>query len=210
MKVIAIDGPAGSGKSSIGHGVAAALGLDYLDTGAMYRAVTVAALERGIDRDSPTALAELAASVSIDVDEGSVLLDGCDVTAAIRTTEVDRAVSQVAATPGVRSVLVERQRAWAGDHGGGVIEGRDIGTVVFPDATLKLYLTARPEVRAARRADERGGSNVATVAAELERRDTADSVRAASPLTTAPDALTIDTSDRDVATIVASILELIP
>lgn len=210
MKVIAIDGPAGSGKSSIGHGVAQALGLDYLDTGAMYRAVTVAALERGTDRDSPTALADLAGSVSIEVDGGSVLLDGSDVTTTIRTTEVDRAVSQVAATPGVRSVLVERQRKWAADHGGGVIEGRDIGTVVFPDATLKLYLTARPEVRAARRAGERSGSDTATVAAELERRDTADSRRAASPLTIAPDALTIDTSDRDVATIVASILELIP
>lgn len=209
MRVIAIDGPAGSGKSTVGRRVAEELGLDYLDTGAMYRAVTVAALTRGVDPSDDRAVAALAERVTVNVDASGVTVDGHDVTDAIRTVEVDRAVSGVAANPDVRRVLVERQRGWARERDGGVIEGRDIGTVVFPDATLKLYFTARPEVRAARRAGERTGTDTATVAAELDRRDTADSRRATSPLTTATDATTIDTSDRDVGTIVAEVLELL-
>lgn len=207
MRVIAIDGPAGSGKSTVGRRVAAALDLEYLDTGAMYRAVTVSAMHRGTDLSDPTAVADVAGDTAIVIAGGTVSIDGRDITDVIRTTEVDAAVSGVAANPEVRRVLVAAQRAWATERGGGVIEGRDIGTVVFPDATLKLYFTAREEVRAARRAGERAGSDTATIAAALHRRDTADSQRTASPLSTADDAVVIDTSDRGVDAIVDEILE---
>src|SRR5688500_6788359 len=141
MRVIAIDGPAGSGKSTIGRALAARLGLEYLDTGAMYRSVTFAALRRGIEPTDGIAIAALARGLRLVV-AARVLVDDEDATDAIRGPEVTGAVSAVAANPEVRRELVRRQQAWAGERGGGVIEGRDIGTVVFPDAELKVYLTA--------------------------------------------------------------------
>lgn len=209
-KVIAIDGPAGSGKSTVARALAERLGLGYLDTGAMYRAVTVSALNKGVDVSDPDAVTPLASSLDLRLDGTSVWADGVDVTEAIRDPETSRAVSQVAKIAGVRHELVARQRAWVADHGGGVVEGRDIATVVFPDATLKLYLTARPEVRAARRAGELGQSDTAAVAAEIAQRDATDSARDASPLAVADDATVVDTSDREVAAIVEGILELLP
>ena len=210
MLVIAIDGPAGSGKSTVARALAEHLGVGYLDTGAMYRAVTVTALDRGIDPGDADAVRALAEALELRLDGTTVWADGVDVTEAIRTPATSAAVSQVAKIAGVRRELVARQRAWVADHGGGVVEGRDIATVVFPDATLKLYLTARPEVRAARRAGELGNGDTAAVAAELARRDATDSERAESPLTVADDATVVDTSDRDVPGIVAHILSLLP
>lgn len=209
-KVIAIDGPAGSGKSTVARALAERLGLGYLDTGAMYRAVTVAALGKGVDVSDPDRVAPLASAIDLRLEGTTVWADGADVTEAIRTPETSRAVSQVAKIPEVRRELVARQRAWVADHGGGVVEGRDIATVVFPDAMLKLYLTARPEVRAARRAGELGQTDTAAVAAEIAQRDATDSARDASPLAVADDALVVDTSDRDVTAIVEAILELLP
>jgi cytidylate kinase len=209
-KVIAIDGPAGSGKSTVARALAERLGLGYLDTGAMYRAVTVAALGKGVDVSDPDRVAPLASAIDLRLEGTTVWADGADVTDAIRTPETSRAVSQVAKIPEVRRELVARQRAWVADHGGGVVEGRDIATVVFPDAMLKLYLTARPEVRAARRAGELGQTDTAAVAAEIAQRDATDSARDASPLAVADDAIVVDTSDRDVTAIVEAILELLP
>ena len=154
MRVVAIDGPAGSGKSTVARSLAERLGLRYLDTGAMYRAVTFAALRRNIDPADGEPVAALARRVDLDVTLEYVRVDGVDATIEIRGPEVTRAVSTVAANADVRSELVARQRDWAAKHGGGVIEGRDIGSVVFPDAELKVYLDARPEVRAARRSKE--------------------------------------------------------
>ncbi len=201
MRVIAIDGPAGSGKSTIGRAVAAALALEYLDTGAMYRSVTFAALARGIDPSDADAIAALAAEVTIVVAE-RVTVDGEDATAAIRGPEVTSAVSAVAANPAVREELVGRQRAWAVERGGGVLEGRDIGTVVFPEAVLKVYLTASEEERRRRRAAEAGEE----VAQDIARRDEADSSRAVAPLHAAEDAIVIDTTGRPIADIVQEVL----
>ena len=207
MMVIAIDGPAGSGKSTVARRLAVRLDLDYLDTGAMYRCVTFAALRRNLDPEDGDALAALARNVELDVADGVVNVDGIDASVEIRGPEVTRAVSIVAANPEVRAELVARQRRWAAEHGGGVIEGRDIGTVVFPDARLKLYLTARPEVRAARRSKEVTDLDYDTVAADLARRDTLDSNRVASPLSLADDAVSVDTSDLSVDEIVEQIVE---
>lgn len=201
MRVIAIDGPAGSGKSTIGRRLAAALDLEYLDTGAMYRSVTFAALGRGIDPTDAEAVAELAATLTIVVAE-RVTVDGEDATAAIRGPEVTKAVSAVAANPAVRAEMVRRQRAWAAERGGGVMEGRDIGTVVFPDATLKVYLTADEDERLRRRAVEAGEE----VARDIVRRDQADSTRTTSPLYAAEDALVIDTTGRSIDDIVEEVL----
>ncbi|MFP3899838.1 MAG: (d)CMP kinase [Acidimicrobiia bacterium] len=202
MKVIAIDGPAGSGKSTVARRLAERLGLAYLDTGAMYRAVTFAALRRGIDPDDVEPVARLAESVDLEVDTGGVRVDGVDATIEIRGPEVSRAVSLVAANPAVRAAMVRRQREWAARHGGGVLEGRDIGTVVFPDASLKVYLNARPEVRAERRAAEVTNLDYETVAADLARRDALDQGRGESPLRPAADAVQLDTSDLTVDEIV--------
>ena len=149
--VIAIDGPAGAGKSTVGRAVAQRLGLDYLDTGAMYRAVAFAALRHGIPVTDDDAVADLARAMDLSVSDGGVLVDGVDATLAIRGRDVTEAVSAVAANTPVREELRARQRQWADEHGGGVIEGRDIGTVVFPDAALKLFITANPRTRAERR-----------------------------------------------------------
>ena len=201
MRVIAIDGPAGSGKSTIGRALAARLGLEYLDTGAMYRSVAFAALGRGIDPGDLEAVADLAATLTIVVAD-RVLVDGEDATEAIRGPEVTKAVSAVAQNPDVRSELVRRQREWAAERDGGVIEGRDIGTVVFPDAELKVYLTADEAERLRRRAVEAGEE----VARDIARRDHADASRAASPMYAADDALVIDTTGRPIGEIVEEVL----
>jgi cytidylate kinase len=194
VRVIAIDGPAGSGKSTVARHVAERLGLDYLDTGAMYRAVALAALQQGVDPSEHDRLGALAAEVVVEESP------------AIRSPEVTKAVSAVAAVPAVRAELVRRQREWAAAHDGGVIEGRDIGTVVFPDAELKVFLTASEDERARRRGDEVGARNYDAVAADLARRDQLDSGRAVSPLVVADDALVIDTTGRDVDEIVEEVL----
>lgn len=202
--VIAIDGPAGSGKSTVAKRLAAALELEYLDTGAMYRSVAFAALARGIDPDGESErIAELARMSQIDVrSDGTVLVDGIDVTIQIRGPEVTRAVSAVAAIPEVRAELVSRQREWARRRNGGVLEGRDIGSVVFPDARLKVYLNASPDVRAARRAGEVTDLDYDTVAADLARRDAYDSGRSTDPLTRADGAIELDTSDMTIDEVV--------
>ncbi len=194
---IAIDGPAGAGKSTVSRAVAGALGVDRLDTGAMYRAVAWAALERRVDLGDHPALAALAESMQMDVGE-RVVADGTDITEAIRQPDVNQAVSVVAASAAVRAVLVSRQRRWVTEHGGGVVEGRDIGSVVFPHADLKVYLTASPEERARRRSEE-GADGVA-------RRDRLDSTRSASPLEVADGAHVVDTTDRSVDDVVKEVL----
>ena len=204
MRVLAIDGPAGSGKSTVARRLADELGLGYLDTGAMYRAVAFAALRRGLDPAAGEAVAELARQVDIEIGD-TVRVDGEDATLEIRGVAVTTAVSAVAANPGVRTELVRRQRAWAEARGGGVLEGRDIGTVVFPDAALKVYLTASEDERARRRAVEMGASE-ADVATDMARRDRIDSTRSASPLSVPADALVIDTTGRSVDDIVTEVI----
>lgn len=210
MRVIAIDGPAGSGKSTVARRIAERLGLEYLDTGAMYRAVAFAALRRGIDPAESERVAQMMGDIEIEVETESVRVDRVDATIEIRGQEVTRAVSIVAANAEVRRELVARQRAWAERRGGGVIEGRDIGTVVFPDADLKVYLTARPEVRAGRRHKEVSDLNYEEVAADMARRDTLDSTREIDPLQEAQGATVIDTSDLGVDDIVDEVLGLLP
>jgi cytidylate kinase len=202
--IIAIDGPVGSGKSTVARRVAELLGYTHLDSGAMYRAVAWKALRAGVPLDSPADLEKLAGAVRIDLQPRGgklhVLLDGEDITEQIRTTEVSRAASVVAAVAGVRRPLVEEQRR-AGAQGGVVMEGRDIGTVVFPQADLKIYLDASPEVRAARRLkelEEKGeGSNLAKVLADVRERDRRDREREASPLVRAGDAVVVDNTAMD-------------
>lgn len=208
--VIAIDGPAGSGKSTVGKRLAAQLGLEYLDTGAMYRGVTFAALRRGIDPAEADVVARLARQVELELTEDRLVVDGVDASIEIRGPEVTRAVSIVAANPAVRAELVRRQREWAVERGGGVLEGRDIGSVVFPDAALKVYLTAAPEVRAARRSQEVTDLSYETVAADLARRDALDQGRAESPLSLAEGAVVVDTTDREIDDIVADLAARLP
>ncbi|MGI8759660.1 MAG: (d)CMP kinase [Acidimicrobiales bacterium] len=206
MRVIAIDGPAGSGKSTVARRLAERLGLAYLDTGAMYRAVAFAALRRGIDPGDEEPVTRMTEHLEITVDDGRVTVDGVDASIEIRGPEVTRAVSAVAANRAVRAELVCRQREWVARQDGGVVEGRDIGTVVFPDAELKAYLSARLEVRAGRRHQEVADMDYEAVAADMARRDTVDSEREADPLFCADDALQIDTSDRDIDEIVEELL----
>jgi cytidylate kinase len=208
MRVIAIDGPAGSGKSTVARAVAARLGLDYLDTGAMYRAVTFAAMHRGIDPDDADAVARLSRDIQIDIGE-VITVDGVDATIEIRSPEVTRAVSVVAANPEVRKELNARQHEWAASHGGGVIEGRDIGTVVFPDAELKVYLTADDAERASRRSKEMLDLHYDQVAADIARRDHVDSTRSAAPLTLAADAVSLDTTGKSIDQVVDAVLDLV-
>ena len=208
MTVIAIDGPGGSGKSTIARALGARLALPVLDTGAMYRAVTLLAHRCGVDPADGAALAALAAAMEIEVD-GLVTLDGEDVSEAIRSAEIDAVVSTVAAHPAVRAELVARQRAWVAGHGGGVVEGRDITSVVLPDADVRVYLTASAEERARRRVDQRGGGEaVGATQAEIAARDAKDSGRTASPLLVADGAVVIDSTGRPVDEIVDEIVAL--
>jgi cytidylate kinase len=210
--VVAIDGPSGVGKSTVSRSVADALGIAYLDTGSTYRAATLAVLNAGVDVDNEEAVLDVVLAHTIDYGSTGVLLDGASVGDEIRTERVTSRVSVVSAHPRVRSEIVEVQRRWVNNHGGtAVVEGRDIGTVVFPDTPNKIYLTARPEVRAARRAgdNEAQDATVAQIAASLRARDAADSSRAASPLRPATDATIIDTSDIGIDEVVAAILETV-
>ncbi len=199
--IIAIDGPVGSGKSTLARRVAAMLGYIYIDTGAMYRSIALKALRRGIPLESTERLTSLAGETRVDLraENGTqqVFLDGDDVTAAIRTPEVAQAASKVAVVPGVRQVLVAEQRR-AGERGGVVMEGRDIGSVVFPDAQLKIFLTASPEIRAERRwreHQEKGESiDLARTLEEIRERDRRDRERATSPLVRATDAVVVDST----------------
>lgn len=209
--VIAIDGPSGVGKSTVAGRVAARLAVPHLDTGATYRAATLAALESGAAIDDPAAIVAAVRRAVIAYVDGRVLLDGRDVTAAVRSEAVTTAVSAVAALPEVRALVVAMQRAWVVEHGGrAVVDGRDIGTVVFPDAAVKVFLTAHPEVRARRRAGdaETSGVSLGAVAADLARRDHLDSTRPTSPLVAADDAAVIDTSELGIDEVVTEILVL--
>jgi cytidylate kinase len=204
--VIAIDGPAGAGKSTVARGVADALGYTYLDSGAMYRSVALAAGRAGIDPDDALALGELAAGREIGFADGAVTLDGEDVSAAIREPEVSVAASRVSVHPGVRAAMVERQRELI-DAGRYVAEGRDIGTVVSPDAPLKVFLVAEDAERARRRAAETG-EEVADVLAAQDARDERDRERAHGALRAADDAVVLDTTRLAVADVVARVVEL--
>lgn len=205
--VVAIDGPAGAGKSTIAKALARRLGLEYLDTGAMYRAVTQAALMGGIDPGDTEAVRDLADRCELSVTDGRTLIDGVDVSVAIRGSAVTAAVSMVASNSGVREAMRRRQRRWGDDRRGGVIEGRDIGSVVFPDARLKVYLTASARVRAERRVAEVGG-DVDEMEALIADRDHKDSTRTDSPLLTVPDAVVVDTGGRSVDAIVEEIARM--
>lgn len=209
VPVIAIDGPAGSGKSTVARRLADRLELEYLDTGAMYRAVAFAAIRQGVDPVDVEPVAALARSIELSVADGVVVVDGVDASVEIRGPEVSRAVSIVAANPAVRDEMRTRQRVWAVEHRGGVVEGRDIGTVVFPDALLKVYLTADPAVRAARRAQEMTDMAYDTVAADIARRDAADQGRSDSPLVEAGDAVTVDTTGLDIDEVVQVVADLV-
>jgi cytidylate kinase len=205
--VVAIDGPAGSGKSTVARRVAEALSLEYLDTGAMYRAITFAVLARNVDPSDAERVAEIAQSAELTVHgDGTVIIDGVDATTQIRGPEVTRAVSVIASNPLVRAELVSRQREWARRRNGGVLEGRDIGTVVFPDAALKVYLNANPEIRAARRAGEVTDLDYDTVAADIARRDALDSSRQHDPLKRADGATEVDTSNLTIDQVVEVIV----
>jgi cytidylate kinase len=210
VRLIAIDGPAGAGKSTVARAVAERLGLAHLDTGAMYRSVAWAARQAGVDVARAGDLADLARQLKIEVDD-VVRVDGHDVTTEIRGPDVTAVVSEVAAVPEVRAELVGRQRQWAQERGGGVVEGRDIGTVVFPKADLKVFLTARDSERARRRmGDVLAGvgpdRDVGAVSAELARRDRLDAGRAVSPLAVPEGAIVIDTTGRSVEEVVEEIL----
>ncbi len=209
--IVAVDGPGGAGKSTVSRGLAVRLGIPHLDTGAFYRAAALAVLGAGIDPGRPEEVTNAVSEAAIDYRAGATILDGADVEDAIRRPEVTAAASAVSAIPEVRAVMVDQQRRWVEQHGGSaVVEGRDIGTVVFPDATLKVFLTARPEVRAARRAREIPDAEVDEVAEKLARRDHFDSTRAASPLQRAPDALEIDTSDLSIEEVIETIARMLP
>lgn len=210
MRVVAIDGPAGSGKSTVARAVAQRLGLAYLDTGAMYRSVAFSVLRAAADPDDVEFAANSARAMELCIDDDRVVVNGVDATLQIRGPEVTRAVSAIATNPLVRRELVSRQREWIERRGGGVLEGRDIGTVVFPDAELKVYLTADPAVRAERRAKEVTDLDYQTVAADLTRRDTVDSNRDVAPLSKASDAVVVDTTNLTVAEVVDRIVELLP
>jgi CMP/dCMP kinase len=207
--VIAIDGPAGAGKSTVGRALAERLGLEYLDTGAMYRAVTFAALRRGLDPSDSDDVADVSEGLDLVVGDDGVTVDGIDATVEIRGREVTSAVSAVAANSRVRAELVRRQREWVAERGGGVVEGRDIGSVVFPNAALKLYITASPRVRAERRVAEIGG-HIDEVEASIIERDRKDSTRVDSPLHATSDAVIVDTSGLTIDEVVEHLLAMVP
>jgi cytidylate kinase len=212
--IVAIDGPSGAGKGTIARALAARLRYRHIDTGAMYRAVAWKALHDGIALSDEEAVAGLAARVHLVVGDGEVTVDGRDVAAAIRTPEIDAAAAAVARQPRVREVLIAQQRE-AGRAGGVVMEGRDIGTVVFPAADVKIYLDAAPDERARRRATDpahaagRAGTAVQDVATALEARDRSDRTRAASPLTRASDAIAIDTTGVPIDDVIAQVMAIV-
>ena len=209
--VIAIDGPGGVGKSTVARAVADMLSLPYLDTGATYRAATLAVLRAGIGPHDEEAILEVIDGVGYEA--RTILLDGADVSVDVRSPDVTAAVSEVSAHPRVRHQIVDLQRRWVDLHGGSaVVEGRDIGTVVFPDATVKVFLTARSEIRAARRAGdaEAAGASIQAIADALRTRDEADASRATSPMRPADDAHIIDTSEATIAEVIDAVVALVP
>jgi cytidylate kinase len=205
--VISIDGPSGAGKSTVAKAVAEKLGIGRLDTGAMYRAVTLKALESGVDPADPEGTSHVARSMDLELTD-RVVLDGRDVTDDIRRPPVTEAVSVVAAHPAVREELVRRQRSWVAASGGGVVEGRDIGSVVLPDADLKVFLTADSAERAWRRASEEGAGpdGLAATAESMQRRDELDSTRTVSPLVAPKGAVVVDSTGRSVSSVVDEVL----
>ena len=204
LRIVAIDGPAGAGKSTIAQALALALDIPYLDTGAMYRMVTYAALRDGIDLQDENAVADVARRMNTVMSADRFFVDEVDVTDIIRGAQVTEAVSVVAALSEVRNELRAAQRAWVEHAGGGVVEGRDIGTVVFPDATLKVFLTASPAIRAQRRVSQSGG-DVLAIEEQIRKRDHLDSTRADSPLRESKDSLFIDTTDLSIEKVVQQI-----
>lgn len=204
LRIVAIDGPAGAGKSTIAKALAVALNIPYLDTGAMYRMVTYAALRDGIDLNNESAVTDISKSMNVVMSSDRFIVDDVDVTDIIRGPQVTKAVSTVAALSAVRSELRSSQRSWVENAGGGVVEGRDIGTVVFPDATLKVFLTASPAVRAKRRVAQSGG-DVVVIEEQIRQRDHLDSTRADSPLRESNDSLFIDTTDLSIDAVVKQI-----
>jgi cytidylate kinase len=214
---IAIDGPAGTGKSSVSKGLARTLGARYLDTGAMYRIMTLHMLRAGVDLSDPDAIAAASSDVSLSVgygvDDDRCYLGGEDVSAVIRGDDVTHAVSTVSAAPEVRERLVQLQRQLAAGEGSVVVEGRDIGTVVLPDADVKFFLTASAETRARRRNDQNINSGLGddyeAVLADVQRRDHLDSTRAVSPLRPADDAIIVDTGEMSEAEVVGHLVEVV-
>ena len=211
--VIAIDGPSGVGKGTVARAVAAALGFRHVDTGAMYRAVAWRAQQLGVDLDDEDAVAAVANMAVVEVDGSRVVIDGTDVSSAIRTPDIDRATTRVARLPRVRAELVARQRALA-DQGPLVMEGRDIGTVVFPAAAVKIYLDASAEERARRRAHDPAHTaaqtqDLAHIAEAMQRRDENDRTRQASPLCIAADATLVDTTGVPAARVVEQVLAIV-
>ena len=207
--IVTVDGPSGTGKSTVARAAAERSGLPHLDTGAFYRAATLAALRAGVDVSDESGVVELLSSIDLGQEQGRMLLGGEDVSEEIRGEAVTASVSKVAAHPRVRQLLVGHQRDWVDSHGRqAVVEGRDIGSVVFPDAELKIYLDARPEVRAARRAAQ-DGEDLEEVLEDILRRDRIDSTREASPLVVPDGANVVDTSDLSFEEVVDSVVRLI-
>lgn len=212
--LIAIDGPSGAGKGTIARAVARRLNYRHIDTGAMYRAVAWKAVHENVELTDEDAVAALASRISIDVGDGVIAVDGHDVRAAIRTPEIDAAAAAVARQPRVRQILIAQQRQM-GAGGGVVMEGRDIGTTVFPNAEVKIYLDASPEERARRRAHDpahasgRAGAAVQEVASALAARDRSDTTRAVSPLAKADDAVFIDTTGVPIDEVVDRVMALV-
>ena len=205
MRVIAIDGPAGAGKSTVARQVSTATGLRYLDTGAMYRCVALEVQNTATDPNDADAVGKIAREVSVVIERDAAKLNGVDVSSEIRSSEINDIVSVIAAHTPVRDAMREQQRRWIQAQQGGVVEGRDIGTVVFPDAILKVFLTASPEVRAERRVGQTGGE-ITAVAASIAERDHLDSTRLDSPLRPSEGSVIVDSSNRTIEEVVAEIV----
>jgi len=205
MRVIAIDGPAGAGKSTVARQVSTATGLRYLDTGAMYRCVALEVQNTATDPYNADAVGKIARDVEVVIERDAAKLNGVDVSTEIRTSEINAIVSIIAAHTPVRDAMREQQRQWIRAQKGGVVEGRDIGTVVFPDAILKVFLTASPEVRAERRVGQAGG-DITAVAASIAERDHLDSTRLDSPLRPSQGSVIVDSSNRTIEEVVAEIV----